>query len=214
VRVGVLAIQGDFAAHARALVRYGVRPSPVRLPADLEEIDALVLPGGESSAMLKGIGRGGLDAPLRAFLASGRPVLGTCAGAILLARNVTGPAQPSFAALDIDVERNAYGTQVDSFAIEAQVGDPASPFAGLRCVLIRAPRITRVGPGVIVHASVAGTAALVSSGSIWAATFHPELTGDARVITAAFGANQPLLRATALAAWQPASPGAQRPAMP
>jgi 5'-phosphate synthase pdxT subunit len=135
--------------------------------------------------MLKGIARDGLDAPLRSFFASGRPVLGTCAGAILLARNVAGPAQRSFAALDIDVERNAYGTQIDSFETEAETDGADARFARLRCVLIRAPRIVRVGPQVIIHARVGGNAALVSCGSVWAATFHPELTEDHRVIEAA-----------------------------
>ncbi len=116
VTVGVLALQGDFAAHRRALDRLGLATRAVRKPDDLAAVDALVLPGGESTAMLHGLVRDGLEAPLRAVLGSGRPVLGTCAGAILLAQRVTNPPQRSFAALDIDVERNAYGTQVDSFA--------------------------------------------------------------------------------------------------
>jgi 5'-phosphate synthase pdxT subunit len=187
VKVGVLALQGDFAAHARALADNGHGTIPVRRPADLDAVDALVLPGGESTAMLKGIARGGLDGPLRAFFTSGRPVLGTCAGAILLARGVTGPVQPSFAAIDIDVERNAYGTQIDSFAAAAETDDPRSPFAGLRCILIRAPRIVRVGPAVTIHARVNGKPVLVSQAHIWAATFHPELTGDPRVVEAFLG---------------------------
>jgi 5'-phosphate synthase pdxT subunit len=186
VNVGILAVQGDFAAHARAVAACGHTTRAVRCPRDLESIDALVLPGGESTAMLKGIGRDGLEAPLRAFFASGKPVLGTCAGAILLARRVTRPSQPSFAALDIDVERNAYGTQIDSFETEAETDRPYSRFAGLRCILIRAPRIVRVGPHVIVHARVGGSAALVSCGPVWASTFHPELGDDGRVIEAAF----------------------------
>lgn len=185
--VGVLAIQGDFAAHTRALTRACHTSVPVRRPCDLARVHALVLPGGESTAMLRGIARDGLDGPLRAFLASGQPVLGTCAGAILLARHVTGPCQSSYAALDIDVERNAYGTQVDSFETLAETDDPASQFARMRCVLIRAPRITRTGPGVRIHVRVGGAPALVSAGPIWAATFHPELTDDVRVIDAVFG---------------------------
>ena len=113
---GILALQGDFAAHRRALGRIGIATIPVRKPADLARADALVLPGGESTAMLHGLARDGLEGPLRDYLRSGRPVLGTCAGAILLARRVTSPPQRSFDVLDIDVERNAYGTQVDSFA--------------------------------------------------------------------------------------------------
>jgi 5'-phosphate synthase pdxT subunit len=187
VNVGILAIQGDFAAHARAVSACGHSTRAVRRPADLEAVDALVLPGGESTAMLKGIARDGLEVPLRSFFESGKPVLGTCAGAILLARNVFRPSQPSFAALEIDVERNAYGTQIDSFEAEAEIEDRDSRFAGLRCVLIRAPRIVRVGPQVTVHARIGGSAALVSRGLVWAATFHPELTEDTRVFEAALG---------------------------
>lgn len=184
MNVGILAIQGDFAAHARAVAGAGHRPVFVRRPRDLDDADALILPGGESTAMLFGIERDGLDPPLRAFLASGRPVLGTCAGAILLAARVFHPVQRCYGALDIDIERNAYGTQLDSFETTVDEPEPGSPFAGLRCVLIRAPRIIRVGPGVRVHATVRGDPALVAKGSIWAATFHPELTGDERVLTA------------------------------
>jgi pyridoxal 5'-phosphate synthase pdxT subunit len=186
VNVGVLAIQGDFAAHARALRSAGHEPVLVRGGGDFARLDALVLPGGESTAMLHGIGRDGLDAPLRAFLGSGRPVLGTCAGAILLARSVSGPSQRSYGSLDVDIQRNAYGTQIDSFESAAEV-DPDSPFAGLRCIFIRAPLITRTGAGVRVHARVNGAPVLVSAGPIWAATFHPELTSDARVVEAVFG---------------------------
>jgi 5'-phosphate synthase pdxT subunit len=181
VKVGVLALQGDFAAHARALAGVGAEPVLVRSSADFAGIDALVLPGGESTAMLHGLARDGLERPLAAFLASGRAVLGTCAGAILLARDVCGAPQRSLGALDIAIERNAYGTQVDSFVCRAETEDPDSEFAGLECVLIRAPRIVRVGPGVTVHARIRCEPALVSSGPVWAATFHPELTGDARV---------------------------------
>ena len=179
MKVGILAIQGDFAPHARALARLGAETVPVRTAGELAALDALVLPGGESSAVLRGIARDGLDAPLRAFVASGRPVLGTCAGAILLARTVTGPAQPSFAALDIDVVRNAYGTQLDSFEADA---DPGGAYPGLRCVFIRAPRIARTGPAVSVLARVRGDAVLVREGAVWASTFHPELGADDRVL--------------------------------
>jgi 5'-phosphate synthase pdxT subunit len=174
VKIGVLALQGDFAAHARALAAAGLDAFEVRTPEQLARADALVVPGGESTAMLRGIARDGLARPLHAHFAAGRPMLGTCAGAILL----------SLGALDVSVERNAYGTQVDSFVCTAEVDDPRSPFAGLECVLIRAPRIVRVGPGVRVHARVKGDPALVSAGPIWAATFHPELSGDPRVYRA------------------------------
>jgi 5'-phosphate synthase pdxT subunit len=181
VKVGVLAVQGDFDAHACALARAGVTPALVRAAGELARVDALVLPGGESTAILKGLARDGLEAELGAFLASGAPVLGTCAGAILLAREVTHPAQRSFGALDIDVRRNAYGTQLDSFVATAEVDDPGAELAGLECVLIRAPRITRVGDSVLVHARVKGDPALVSRGPVFAATFHPELGRDPRV---------------------------------
>lgn len=184
MNVGVLALQGDFAAHARALACAGVEAFAVRTARELERADALVLPGGESTAMLYGIARDGLEAPLRDAIAAGRPVLGTCAGAILLAREVTRPAQRSLGALDVSVERNAYGAQLDSFVCTAEVDDPGSELAGLECVLIRAPRITRVGAGVCVHARVKGDPALVSAGRVFAATFHPELTDDPRVYLA------------------------------
>src|SRR5262249_51989765 len=138
VTVGVLALQGDFAAHRRALARLGAATVAVRKPAHLSAAEALVLPGGESTAVLRGIERDRLEEPLAAFLCSGRPVLGTCAGAILLARRVLNPPQRSFRALDIDVERNAYGTQLDSFAATL---DAAGPLAGTLGVFIRAPRI-------------------------------------------------------------------------
>lgn len=136
--------------------------------------------------MLHGIRRDGLEAPLRATIAAGRPVLGTCAGAILLAHGVSNPRQESFAAIDIDIERNSYGTQLDSFDTRAEVDAPDSPFADLHCVLIRAPRITRTGARVHVHARIDGTPVLVNEGRVWAATFHPELTPDGRVLTAVF----------------------------
>lgn len=182
--VGVLALQGDFAAHARVLARLGTTPVLVRKPADLSGLDALVLPGGESTAMLNGLVRDGLEAPLRDFLASGRPVLGTCAGVILLARTVKNPAQRSFDALDVDVERNAYGTQLDSFA---DVVDAGEMFPALPTVFIRAPRIVRVGPAVDVLVRVGGEPVLVRSGVVWGATFHPELADDDRVHRAWLG---------------------------
>ena len=179
MKVGVLAIQGDFAAHAAVLTRLGAAPVAVRKPADFAGVDALVLPGGESTAMLHGIARDGLEEPLRAFLATGRPVLGTCAGVILLACTVTRPAQRSFGTLDVDVERNAYGTQLDSFRT---IVDAGAAFPDLEAVFIRAPRITRVGNDVEVLATVRGDPVLVRHADCWGATFHPELTDDDRVM--------------------------------
>lgn len=190
--VGVLAIQGDFAAHAAAVEQAGHMTRLVRRATDFDGLDALIIPGGESTAMLRGIRRDELEAPLRAMIGSGLPVLGTCAGAILLARHVTNPHQESFAALDIDIERNAYGTQLDSFDAPADDG-PDSPFARMRCVLIRAPRITRTGAGVQVHARIGGVPVLVNQGSVWAATFHPELTADGRVLAAVLGRACPVI---------------------
>jgi 5'-phosphate synthase pdxT subunit len=186
--VGILAIQGDFAAHAAAVQRAGHLAELVRRPTDFHALDALILPGGESTAMWRGIRRDGLETPLRALIASGRPILGTCAGAILLASSVSNPPQEGLGALDIAIERNAYGTQLDSFDAIAETDDAASPFAGLPCVLIRAPRITRAGRRVRVHARIGGAPVLVSEGPVWAATFHPELTADGRVLDAVLGA--------------------------
>lgn len=184
LRVGILAIQGDFSAHANAIARVGSLSRLVRTRDDFDDLDALIIPGGESTAMLHGIKRDNLEQPLRAFLDSGLPVFGTCAGAILLATDVINPHQDSFGAIDIGIERNAYGTQVDSFDAIAETDDRASPFARMRCVLIRAPRIFRTGPDVTVHARIDGIPVLVNQGPIWAATFHPELTNDSRVLTA------------------------------
>jgi 5'-phosphate synthase pdxT subunit len=159
----------------------GAEPIVVRKRADFAALDALVLPGGESTAMLHGIARDGLETPLRAFLADQRPVLGTCAGVILLAREVTRPAQRSFGTLDVAVERNAYGTQLDSFRT---VVDDGATFPDLPAVFIRAPRIVRIGGGVEVLASVRGDPVLVRQGRCWGATFHPELADDDRVVRA------------------------------
>jgi len=172
--VGVLALQGGFAAHARAIEEIGVRAVLVRRPADLCGADALVLPGGESTAQLRLIDREGLAGPLRAFVASGRPVLATCAGLILAAARVTQPGQPSFGWIDVAVARNAWGRQVASF--EATSDDGAHPL-----LFIRAPRIVEVGAGVLVLATFRGEPVLVRQGLVTGATFHPELTADRAV---------------------------------
>jgi len=179
VTSGVLALQGDFAAHAAALRRLGEPAREVRRCADLAGLRALVLPGGESTALLRlmlGDDEPWFDA-LRAFHDGGGALLGTCAGAILLAREVD-PAQPSLGLLDAAVARNAYGRQVDSF--EARLDAPAFE-DGLPGVFIRAPRITSVGPSVEVIARLAGEPVLVRQGRVLAATFHPELVADDRV---------------------------------
>jgi len=176
-QVGVLAIQGDFDAHIRALERVGARGVPVRREKDLDRLAALILPGGESTTIAKGLDRLGLWAPIGSFAQSGRPVFGTCAGAVLLAREVENHPLRSFGLLAATALRNAYGTQVDSFAAEADAG----PFSGLRCVFIRAPRLRDLGPEVEVLAEVDGWPVLVREGRVLAATFHPELGDDDRV---------------------------------
>ena len=179
-RVGILAIQGDVAAHARALERAGARACEVRTEKDLDSLDALVLPGGESTTIAKGMARLALYGPLRERIRAGMPVLGTCAGAILLARQVENRPVETLELLDIIAVRNAYGTQVDSFATQVDAG-AAKGLEGLRCVFIRAPRLRRPGEEVRVLARVDGEPVLVQQGHVLAATFHPELTEDLRV---------------------------------
>jgi 5'-phosphate synthase pdxT subunit len=178
MRIGVLAIQGDFAAHRKVLERLGAEVVEVRQPAALNDLDGLVLPGGESTTMIKFITDEGFADPIKEFAGSGKPIFGTCAGAILLAHEVRAPNQPSLDLLDITVERNAYGRQVDSF-----IGGVETAIEGgeLEAVFIRAPRIVRVGPEIEVLATLHGEPVLVQWRNIMAATFHPELTNDARV---------------------------------
>jgi 5'-phosphate synthase pdxT subunit len=166
-RVGILAIQGDVAAHARALAGIGAEPLPVRHAEDLAEIEALILPGGESTTIAKGLERLALYEPLGAFAAEGRPILGTCAGAVLLAREVESHPVRSLGLLDVIAVRNAYGTH--------------SKLEDLRCIFIRAPRLRRPGPDVEVLARVDGWPVFVRQGKILATTFHPELSGDPRI---------------------------------
>ncbi len=176
-RVGVLALQGDFEAHARALRAAGADPVEVRVPGELGGCGALVLPGGESTTLLLLLDSSGLRKAIPAFHRRGGAILGTCAGAILLAKRVTHPEQPSLGLLDATVERNHYGRQVDSFEAETTLGvGPPLPL-----VFIRAPAFTRVGPGVEVLASHGALPVLVREGRILAATFHPEMTPDTRI---------------------------------
>ena len=175
-RIGVLALQGDFAAHGRAIASRGHEVVLLRNRRDLStSLDGLVLPGGESSTMLRLLDRLHLWAPLKAL--RGLPTLATCAGTILLAREVA-PAQPGLGWLDISVQRNGYGRQRQSFQQRV---------AGRTLVFIRAPRVTRVGAAVEVHMRCRGDAVLLRQGPLWAATFHPELTADAWLVEAAFG---------------------------
>lgn len=176
-QIGVLAIQGDYTAHAAALADVGATPIEVRKPDDLDGIDGLILPGGESTTILKFLERLGFFRSLQQFCVD-RPVFGTCAGAILLAREVRNPAQRSLGVLDAVAERNAYGRQIDSTILNAETSIPGGP---LEMVFIRAPRIVEVGPAVDVLASRDGLPTLVRQGKIMAATFHPELSPDRRV---------------------------------
>ncbi len=182
--VGILGIQGDVEAHARALERAGAAPRRVLRAAEIDACDAIIVPGGESTTISKGMDRLELWEPIRAFAASGRSVLGTCAGAILVSREARAADahEPvaTLGLLDAVAIRNAYGTQVDSFAATPAPGsDPA--VADFRCVFIRAPQLTELGAAVQVLASVEGRPVLVREGNIWAATFHPELTNDPAV---------------------------------
>jgi pyridoxal 5'-phosphate synthase pdxT subunit len=179
--VGVLALQGAFASHQRRLAELGARTRQVRTPRDLAEVDALVMPGGESTTMSKLLETSGLFEPLAERLANGLPVFGTCAGMILLATDVLDgrPDQRSFGAFDVTVRRNGYGRQVDSFEADLDVaGVTGGPFHG---VFIRAPKVERIGEGVARLASHEGVPVLLSAGASMVAAFHPELTADARL---------------------------------
>ncbi len=173
-RIGILAIQGDIEAHAAASERVGGCTVRVLREKDLDGIDALILPGGESTTIAKGLARLGLYEPLRQFAATGRPLLGTCAGAILLSREVENHPVETLGLLDAVAARNAYGTQVDSFAALSDAGSEA-PFRDLRCTFIRAPQLRDLGPDVQVLARVEGRPVLVRQRRVLAATFHPEL---------------------------------------
>jgi 5'-phosphate synthase pdxT subunit len=178
--VGVLALQGGFARHAIALARLGCDAPEVRTPAQLAAVDALVVPGGESTTLAKLLDSSGLRDPLRLRLEQGLPVLGTCAGMILLASGIEDGRgdQWSFSAIDLAVRRNGYGRQFDSFEADLDVAGLDTPF---HAVFIRAPRVVRVGPAVEVLATVDGDAVLCRQGAVTVACFHPELTDDLRL---------------------------------
>jgi 5'-phosphate synthase pdxT subunit len=178
-KIGVLALQGDFSAHLGALRCEGIEGVELRYPEQLETVEGLILPGGESTTHLKLLEERGFADPIRRHHRNGGAVFGTCAGAILVALKVTHPEQPSLGLIDIDVRRNAYGRQRESF--ETIGPSPAMGEASLPMVFIRAPVITRVGADVEVLASMRGDPVLVRHGSVLAATFHPELAPDCRV---------------------------------
>jgi 5'-phosphate synthase pdxT subunit len=173
--IGILALQGDFQAHCKAVERAGGRPLEVRTAKELDACDGLIVPGGESTTMLKLLEIENLTEPLRQF-AAGKSVFGTCAGAILLAHSVTKPTQPSLDLIDIDVQRNAYGRQIDSRITRIQEGSNE-----MEAVFIRAPKILRVGPGGKILATYNGDPVWVEQGRHMVTTFHPELTADSRV---------------------------------
>jgi 5'-phosphate synthase pdxT subunit len=180
LRIGVLALQGDFARHAQALTRCGVEAVEVRKPSELADLDGLIIPGGESTTLLRIMDEWQFVPALEKFHAEGRPLFGTCAGAILLAREVEGPRQFSLGLIDIGIERNAYGRQRESFEAsgEATLDGRAVP---LEMVFIRAPRIRSTGAGVQTLARHGGDPVLVQEGHVLVGTFHPELTDDSAV---------------------------------
>ena len=182
VKVGVLALQGDFALHARALARCGgtIEVAEVRKPAQLDELDGLIIPGGESTTLLKLMDAWDFVPALEKFHGLGRPIFGTCAGLILVAREVTNPAQASLGFIDVGVERNAYGRQRESFEASgtARLDGDSVP---VDMVFIRAPRIRRVGQGVETLAEHGGEPVMARQGTVLVATFHPELTDDPTV---------------------------------
>jgi 5'-phosphate synthase pdxT subunit len=200
MKIGVLAFQGDVIEHLETLRAIRVEPVAVRLPGDLDGLCGLILPGGESTTMRKLVTRWGLREPIVRLAQAGAPVLGTCAGMILLARDIAGGEEPVFPLLDVTVERNAFGRQLDSFETELPV--PVLGDAPVRAVFIRAPIIERVGPGVEVLASLPdGRIVAVRQRNVLAIAFHPELTGEQRFHR---------LLATMAAEWAEPAEGARR----
>ncbi len=180
MKIGVLAIQGDFDAHRRRLEELGAEVVLVRKPEQLDEVEALVIPGGESTTFLKVLGEKGFQ-KLGDFVRS-KPTFGTCAGCIMLANEVENPAQKGLGAMDITVRRNAYGRQIDSFIkLSSAVAAVEAGGGPIEMVFIRAPKIAKVGPGVEVLARQGDDPVLVRQGNSLAATFHPELSDDSRV---------------------------------
>jgi 5'-phosphate synthase pdxT subunit len=179
VRIGVLALQGAFAEHVASLRAVGAEPVEVRLPSQLNDVEGLVIPGGESTTMRKLIARWDMRLPILDLAASGKPVFGTCAGMIVLAKQITDGEEPVLPLLDVSVERNAFGRQLDSFEIELDV--PLLGDRPVHAVFIRAPVIDHVGPGVDVMASLPdGRIVAVRERNVIATSFHPELAGETR----------------------------------
>jgi len=179
MKIGVLALQGDFVAHRRRLEELGAEVLLVKKPEQLDEIDGLVIPGGESGTFLKLLGDAGFE-KLKQFVQA-KPTFGTCAGAILLAREVDNPKQEGLGALDIRIRRNAYGRQIDSSIREGRLIQDKLGDSPLEMVFIRAPKIEHVGEGVEVIATEGADPVAVRQGRAMAATFHPELSDDTRI---------------------------------
>jgi 5'-phosphate synthase pdxT subunit len=177
VKIGVLALQGDFALHVKTLKACGVEPIEVRKPEQLADLDGLVMPGGESTTLLKLMDEWHFVPALEKFHAAGKPMFGTCAGLILLAREVENPRQPSLGFIDVDVERNSYGRQRESFQVSGSAVLDGAP-ASIEMMFIRAPRIRRVGEGVEVLARQNGDPVMARQGTVLVATFHPEVIGE------------------------------------
>ncbi|MDM7460660.1 MAG: pyridoxal 5'-phosphate synthase glutaminase subunit PdxT [bacterium] len=179
MRVGVLALQGDFAEHLATLARLNVEATEVRKVGDLAQVDALIIPGGESTTIGKLMARYGLDEAIRARAAQGMPIYGTCAGMILLAKHIEGSEQPRLGLMDITVRRNAFGRQIESF--EADLLFRPTPERAVRGVFIRAPIVSQVGDEVDTLSELEGKIVAVQQGKLLATAFHPELTDDTRV---------------------------------
>lgn len=178
LKIGVLAMQGDFKEHAIALEKLKVRPVEVRMPKDLKSISGLIIPGGESTTIGKLMIKYGLDKAIKQKAKKGMAVYGTCAGAILLAKDIIGNSQPKLRLIDMSIERNAYGRQIESFEASLEIKDFKKPF---RAVFIRAPIIKKIGKNMEIMAKHEKEIVLVRKDKILVSTFHPELTDDTRV---------------------------------
>ena len=179
LRIGVLGLQGDFREHVEVLASMGVSTLVVKLPEDLELVDGIIIPGGESTTMGRIMKEVGLDEPLIKKIEGGLPVFGTCAGMILLSKGVVGYDQSTLGVMDIKVERNAYGRQVESFEVDVSIPEIGErPF---HAIFIRAPKVVEVGDGVEVLAELEGSPILLRQKNILASSFHPELTEDRRI---------------------------------
>jgi 5'-phosphate synthase pdxT subunit len=178
-RIGVLALQGDFDAHRAMLDRLGIENTDIRKNEQLEDVDGLIIPGGESTTLIKLLHAFDMVEPIKAFYRSGKGIFGTCAGSILVAKDIENSDQFRFGFIDITVVRNGYGRQVDSFEEDFNVNELGKE--PVHAVFIRAPRITRCGSGVIILAALGGSPLIAKEKNLLVTTFHPELTDDTRI---------------------------------